>query len=82
MRRGKHTNQEKAAILSQTTLKLKDIRILEDCGAQKAREKAQAFKEWFESTYKQDIDCVPTAEYIKFANYPEKRVLRYAQLGY
>ena len=77
-----HTNAEKAAVLSKTLLTQKDIKILYDCGSAKVQKLSDDFKEWFQKEYKQEIDCIPTDEFIKFAKYPEKRVLRYAQLGF
>ena len=80
--RTKHTNKEKAEILGKTWLNIGDIAILNDRGQPWASAEVKRFKEWFKDTYHQEIDCVPTEEYIKFANYPERRVLRYARDGY
>ena len=83
-KRSNHSNSEKAQVLSKSCLSLKDIRVLEDCGYQKASAKAEGFLEWFElqygyKTYERQI---PTHEYIKYAGINEQRILKYAKLGY
>lgn len=82
MSRRIHTNAEKAAVLSKTLLTQKDLKVLYDCGSDKGKKLSDDFKEWFKKEYKQSIDCIPTDEFIKFSKYPEKRILRYAELGY
>ncbi len=83
-KRGMHSNQEKAAVLSKSCLSMKDIRILEDCGHQKARVRAENFLDWFEEKYGYQTfeRQIPTEEYIKFAGINEQRILKYAKLGY
>jgi len=77
-----YTNREKAQILSQPVLKVKDIRALLECGGDQATAKAKDFREWFASTYGYETRQIPTDEFVKFCNYPEQRVLKYAGLGY
>ena len=82
MKKIKHTNQEKAEILGKIMLTIGDIAILNDRGRPWASEEVKRFKSWFKETYAQEIDCVPTVEYLRFSGYPEQRILKYARAGY
>ena len=77
-----HTNQEKAKVLSQPVLKVKDIRILLDCGSKRATDNARQFREWFKQQNGYETYQIPTEEWITCNSYNEKRVLHYASLGY
>lgn len=79
-----HTNQEKAKVLSQSVLRVKDLKVLLDCGNNRATETAQHYREWFTekygfAPYDGQID---TSEFIIFAKIPEKRILKYAEMNY
>ena len=78
----KHTNIEKAYCLSLQDLRIQDIQILAECGTKRAVAMARELREWFKSEYGYELrgKQVPTEEFIKYFNYPEKRVLRYADI--
>lgn len=77
-----HTNIEKATCLGHTNLRAKDIMILMDCGSKRAVDMAKELREWFSREYGYELygKQVPTEEFVKYFRYPEKRVLRYAEL--
>ena len=77
-----YTAQEKAAVLAKPILMSKDLQVLYDCGSANAAKLNKEFRAWFQEEYNQEIDCIPTEEFIKFSGYPEKRILRYAKLGF
>ncbi len=77
-----YTAGEKAAVLAKPVLMSKDLMILHDCGTGTAAKIRAEFYAWFWQEYSQEIDCIPTEEYIKYSKYPEKRILRYAKMGY
>lgn len=78
----KHTNIEKAYCLGLQNLRIKDIQVLLDCGTKRAVEAASELREWFKTEYGYELygKQVPTEEFVKHFRYPEKRVLRYADL--
>ena len=82
MRACNHSAKEKASSLSRTTLRVKDIKILMDCGDLKASKFASSFKQWFFEQNGYETYCIPTEEFIQYTHYPEKRVLKYAELGF
>jgi hypothetical protein len=77
-----HTNKEKAQVLSQSVLKLKDIRVLLDCGNCRASEEAKGFRKWFEDDTGFQTRAIPTEYFIRYAKINEKRILDYANKGY
>ena len=79
-----HTNQEKASALSRPILRNKDICILLDCGSKRACEISREFREWFieQKGYEPYNKQIPTEIFIEYAGINEKRILRYAKMGY
>lgn len=79
-----HTNKEKAAALAKSSLRVKDIQILLDCGANKASEVAKDFRRWFEEELGRPLypGQIPTEHFIVYASIPEARILKYAREGY
>lgn len=77
-----HTNREKAALLSQSILRVKDIRILMDCGGNKATEVAKEFRKWQKEKTGYAIEDIPTELFVECFNINEKRILHYAEKGY
>jgi hypothetical protein len=77
-----HTNKEKAIVLSQSVLRIKDIRILLDCGPNVASDTAKEFKRWYEQKTGYATKQVPTEMFIQYKKINEKRILQYAERGY
>ena len=79
-----HSNKEKAAALARSSLRVKDIQILLDCGPARATEVAKDFRRWFEEELGRPLypGQIPTEHFIVYASIPEARILKYAREGY
>lgn len=79
-----HSNKEKAAALARSSLRVKDIQILLDCGPRRATEVAKDFRRWFEEELGRPLypGRIPTEHFIVYASIPEARILKYAREGY
>ena len=65
-------------------LNYEDIKVLYDCGSSRASKLAKDFQEWFEKEngYALYDHQIPTGEFVKWAQYPESRVIKYAKMGF
>lgn len=79
-----YTNKQKAEALAKSSLRIKDIQILLDCGSARAAEIAKDFRRWFEEELGRPLypGQIPTEHFIVYASIPEARILKYAREGY
>ncbi len=76
-----YSNQEKLKSLSKSSLSNKDIAVLMNCGKVFACKHKKTFKDYCE-TEKIKILGIPTDLFCKVMGIDQKRIIKFAKLGY